>query len=88
MGEAADEAPHRPVSKSLDVFVLIAVLIAGWQGLHWYAGDTAISSPWETVLHLQAQFARPRFWLHLEESLKAFAYALVIAWLGGIGIGV
>jgi NitT/TauT family transport system permease protein len=76
------------MSKALDIALLIAALLLGWQALHGYAGETAISSPWETVLHLRAQFDRPRFWLHLEESLKAFSYALVIAWAGGIGIGV
>jgi NitT/TauT family transport system permease protein len=76
------------MSKALDIALLILVLIGLWQALHWYAGDVAISSPWETALHLRAQFERPRFWLHLEESFKAFSYALIIAWAGGIGLGV
>lgn len=76
------------MSKALDIVLLIAALLLGWQALHWYAGDVAITAPWDTALHLRAQFDRPRFWLHLEESLKAFSYALVIAWLGGIGLGV
>lgn len=76
------------MSKVLDVAMLIAVLIGLWQALNWYAGDVAISSPYDTTLHLIAQFERPRFWLHLAESIKAFGYALAIAWIGGIGLGV
>lgn len=71
-----------------DIALLIASLIAIWQALNWYAGDVAITGPWPTALHAVDLLGRPRFWPHVEESIQAFAYALVISWAGGIGIGV
>ena len=32
--------------------------------------------------------SRPRFWPHIQESLLAFVYSLVIAWGAGLGLGI
>lgn len=77
-----------PLARAFDVLLLLAAIAAFWQGLHWFAGEVAISSPADTLRHLAVQFGRPRFWLHMEESLLAFAYALALAWAGGIALGV
>jgi NitT/TauT family transport system permease protein len=81
-------SPAPAAQRWLDFVLLVAVLVAGWQGLHALVGDSALSGPAETFAHLLAQFDRPRFRLHLEESGRAFAAALAIAWLGGVGIGI
>ena len=75
-------------SRIVDLVLLIAVIVAVWQGIYLLAGDAALSAPLETVRHAIELLARPRFWLDIGESAHAFAYALVIAWLGGVGIGV
>ncbi|MBI3452595.1 MAG: ABC transporter permease subunit [Rhodospirillales bacterium] len=76
------------IRRAFDVALLLAVLAAIWQGLYMFAGDVAIASPAETVRHVFVLLERPRFWGHIEETLSAFAYALVISWAGGVGIGV
>jgi len=71
-----------------DGVLLLAALVAFWQGLHWFVGEVGISSPWETVLHALELLGQPQFWPHVRESLHAFAYSLVLAWIGGVAIGV
>ncbi|MBI5910768.1 MAG: ABC transporter permease subunit [Betaproteobacteria bacterium] len=71
-----------------DVILLLVALVAFWQGLYWFVGEVGISSPWETVLHALELLGQPQFWPHVRESLHAFAYSLVLAWIGGVAIGV
>jgi len=75
-------------ARAFDVVLLLAALAALWQGLYMVAGDVAISPPVETFQYALELLGRPRFWPHIQESLLAFAYALVISWVGGLGIGV
>ncbi len=74
--------------RAFDIGLLLAALVVLWEGLHRIAGDVALSGPRETVEQLLELFERPRFWMHCAESLTAFAYALVISWVGGVGLGV
>jgi NitT/TauT family transport system permease protein len=74
--------------QALDILLVLAGLTALWHGLHLVAGDVALTSPVETVQAAVELLSRPRFWPHVYETLAAFAYALTIAWVGGIGIGV
>jgi NitT/TauT family transport system permease protein len=76
------------VRRGLDVLFLLAGLAAVWQALHLIAGDVAMTGPVETTAYAIDLLGRPRFWGHIYESLTAFAYALVISWVGGVGIGV
>jgi NitT/TauT family transport system permease protein len=76
------------MKRAFDAMLVVAVLAVLWQLLAWIVGDAALVGPWESATHLLAQFERPRFRLHLIESITAFAQALAIAWLGGVGIGV
>jgi NitT/TauT family transport system permease protein len=71
--------------------VLVAALLALWQGLHLWIGDIAIASPVATVRYAIRLFGNETFVPHLVETAKAFAagYALAIAlglsvgfWLG------
>lgn len=71
-----------------DVTVVVVTLLAVWQALFLYAGDSAISAPLDTAHYAFELLGRPRFWPHIEETMLAFAYALVISWVGGVGIGV
>jgi NitT/TauT family transport system permease protein len=73
---------------ALDTALVLGALLLLWQALNWYAGDVAITGPVTTTQRALELLARPRFWPHIEETLIAFAYSLLIAWVGGIGIGV
>lgn len=74
--------------RGLDSVLLLAALVIVWEGVYRLVGDVAITGPVGTIEHLAELFGRPRFWLHLEESLRAFVLALLISWIAGVGIGV
>ncbi len=74
--------------RAFDLSLVVLVILAGWQAVHWYAGDVAIASPAKTVSHAVIMLGEERFWPHFWASVYAFAYALIIAWAGGVGIGV
>ena len=71
----------------LDSAIIAACLLALWQALYAYAGDTALSSPWQTVRYASRLVATENFWLHTFESLKAFAYAVTISIVLGVLTG-
>jgi NitT/TauT family transport system permease protein len=73
---------------AMDIALLIVALLALWQLLAWFAGDVALTGPWETTRQAADLLSRPRFWPHIQESGIAFAYSLVIAWGAGLGLGV
>ena len=68
--------------------LLTLTLLVAWQILHQWAGDTALTAPLPTLEHLWQMIGQRRFLPHLRETGFAFAQALAIAWLGGVGIGV
>jgi len=74
--------------RTLDIVLVLAAVAVVWQILNWVVGDVAITGPIETAQQALALLARPRFWPHIQESLLAFAYSLVLAWVGGVGLGV
>jgi NitT/TauT family transport system permease protein len=73
--------------KAGDFLVLIAVLLIVWQGLHAIAGDTTLTSPAATFAHLGKLMGTRQFWSNAAETGQAFALALLISIVGGIGIG-
>lgn len=72
----------------LDSLLLVAALVALWQGLHMIAGDLALSSPADTVARAADLLASASFWDHVAASGSALGLALAIAALGGVGLGV
>jgi NitT/TauT family transport system permease protein len=74
--------------RHIDTLLVLAALVAVWQVLHWIAGDVALTAPAATMAQAAGLLGEPRFWLHAEASLRAFAYALAIAAGGGLCIGV
>jgi NitT/TauT family transport system permease protein len=75
-------------ARALDTVAVVVALLAAWQVLAWIAGDVALTGPVETTQHMIELLSRPRFWPHIEESLIAFAYSLLLAWGMGLGLGV
>lgn len=75
------------VTRLLDLCLLVAAMILGWQLLHEWAGDVALTSPLATVDHALQLLGSRRFWPHLRETAWALGYSLLLASLGGLGIG-
>ena len=67
--------------------VLIVGLFLFWELAYLVVGDVALRSPWQTVNFLGKLMQTDLFWLHLADSLKAFAVALAIAVILGLLIG-
>jgi NitT/TauT family transport system permease protein len=67
--------------------ILIAGLFVFWELAYLVVGDVALRSPWQTTQFLGKLMQTDLFWLHLADSLKAFAVALVIAVVLGLLIG-
>jgi NitT/TauT family transport system permease protein len=67
--------------------ILIVGLFLIWELAYLVVGDVALRSPWQTVKFLGKLMRTDLFWLHLADSLKAFAVALAIAVVLGLLIG-
>jgi NitT/TauT family transport system permease protein len=67
--------------------LLVLGLLALWQAAYWIVGEIALRSPAETVRYAVGLFARPSFWPHFLESMRAFAIAVVIAVSLGLAVG-
>jgi len=78
----ADWRPH------LDTALLIAALFLFWQLLHLFVGGDALPSPLTATQRLFKLFASPDFGANAWETGRAFGWALVISWVGGLGLGV
>jgi len=74
--------------KSLrNTVVLIVGLLVFWQLMYFVVGDVAMRSPWQTM-RSTAELARTDwFWLHVDNTMRAFAAALAIAIALGLLIG-
>lgn len=70
-----------------DPLALIAIVLAAWQGLYWYAGDVALTSPLATIAQLGTMLRDPRFLPHVQETMLAFAQGFAIAVVLGLAIG-
>jgi len=75
---------RRPLRNAL---VLIAGLLAFWELAYLVVGDVAMRSPWQTLGYTARLVRTDLFWLHLTNTLQAFAAALVIAVVLGLVIG-
>jgi len=67
--------------------ILIAAILAAWQLLFWWAGESALTAPRETIAYAIELLRSPSFYPHLTETAQAFAVALGIAISCGILIG-
>jgi NitT/TauT family transport system permease protein len=70
-----------------NAIVLIAGVFALWQIAYWIVGDVALRSPWQTMRFTVELTHAHMFWLHLANTLQAFAAALAIAIVLGLLIG-
>jgi len=71
----------------LDFALLIVLLLAVWEGLHHLAGEEALSSPAETLSFLREYMGKPAFLSNATATLIALGYAVAIAFIGGLAVG-
>jgi len=71
-----------------DPFILVLLLLVGWQLLYAIVGDVALRSPATTVHNLSNLLNDPRFLPHINETAIAFAQGFAIAVVVGLLVGV
>ena len=71
----------------LNAIILIVGLLLFWELAYFVVGNVALRSPWQTIEFLGQLMRTDLFWLHLADTLKAFAAALAIAVVVGLLIG-
>jgi len=67
--------------------VLVAALVAIWQGLYWWIGDVALASPAATLAYTAKLFATESFDAQVIETLRAFAIAYALSVVIGLAVG-
>jgi NitT/TauT family transport system permease protein len=72
---------------AVNSLILVAVLFAAWQLLLEFAGSQAMTAPVETFRYLAHLLTTETFWGHVEETSRAFFFALLLAVLLGLIIG-
>jgi NitT/TauT family transport system permease protein len=72
---------------AVNSLILIAVLFTAWQLLFEFAGSQAMTAPVETFRYLAHLLTTETFWGHVEETSRAFFFALLLAVLLGLIIG-
>ena len=70
-----------------NALMLIAALIALWQGLYWWVGDVALASPVATVRYTAKLVAGESFGMHLFDTMRAFLIAFAISTAMGLLVG-
>lgn len=70
-----------------EVVLVIAVILAIWQVLHYLVGSEALTSPLQTWDRAKVLFLTEEFWTNAMETLRALGVALVIAIFGGGALG-
>jgi NitT/TauT family transport system permease protein len=71
----------------LNALRLVVVILAAWQLLYWSVGDVALRSPLATIAFLGKLASTGPFWVHLGETSRAFAGALLFAIVIGLSVG-
>ncbi len=67
--------------------LLVAILIALWQGVFMLAGPDAIAPPVETAIWIAGKLPDSDFWGNVWATGSAFLLALAIAIVGGLLLG-
>ena len=74
------------MKRTFDTMLLIAAGLVAWQLMH-LAAPFALTSPAGTAVKAWSMLTSAGFWPHAAETGKAFLYALLLAILGGLAIG-
>jgi len=76
------------MKRFLDPLLVALVIVVCWQCLHWAIGKHSLSSPLSTLEALVQMLGTEAFWGNVAETARALVYALVIALIGGVALGV
>ena len=74
------------MKRAFDTVLLIAAGLVAWELMH-LAAPFALTSPAGTAVKAWSMLTSASFWPHAAETGKAFLYALLLAILGGLAIG-
>ena len=74
-------------TRIFDYALLVAGVLIAWVLLFQWAGPEALSPPIPTFRRVGEFLVSARFWDHVEATGLAFAYACLIALLGGLAVG-
>ena len=74
------------MKRALDTVLLMLAGLAIWQAMHW-AAPFALTSPAGTADRAWQMLASANFWPHAAETARAFAWALLLAVVGGLALG-
>jgi NitT/TauT family transport system permease protein len=73
--------------RALDYVLLVAASWLAWMLLFQWAGPEALSPPGATLKRIGEYLTSPQFWPHAAATGIAFAYACIIALVGGLALG-
>jgi NitT/TauT family transport system permease protein len=71
----------------VDTLATLFVVVLVWQGLFAYAGDSAISAPWQTLVYALGLMRGTMLWEHAGATVTAFLEALAISSVLGVLTG-
>jgi len=74
-------------SRVRNAVMLIAAIVALWQGLYWWVGDVALASPLATLRYTAKLVASDSFDTHLFDTLRAFGIAFALSVVIGLLVG-
>jgi NitT/TauT family transport system permease protein len=74
-------------TRIFDYALLIAAVLTAWVLVFQWAGPEALSPPVATFRRIGEFLVSARFWDHVEATGIAFAYACLIALVGGLTVG-
>jgi len=76
--------------RSFDILLVLVALFAGWQALYHVVGETALTSPAQTLAYVHELLTTKadRFGAHAWETWRAFLMALMLSYGFGLAIGV
>lgn len=76
--------------RGFDILLVLAALLAGWQALYHVAGETALTSPAQTLAYVGELLTTKSelFGRHAWETGRAFLMALALSYAIGLAIGV
>ena len=70
-----------------NALILIAALVALWQGLYWWVGDVALASPLATLRYTATLVVSESFDTHFIDTMRAFAIAYALSVAIGLAVG-
>jgi NitT/TauT family transport system permease protein len=69
------------------LLVLLVSIVVLWQALYLWVGDVALASPLATLRYTAKLFASDSFYVHVYDTLRAFAIAYALSIAMGLTIG-